>query len=100
MATYMKAILTFAFSEFKQLLDKNLVLLQLSNMVDEEATQTAECNLFFSHFVFCCLQKALKGESCLLLTLWVAIFESQLGGGQESDFLSRKFDFGDSPAES
>lgn len=84
MATYMKAILTLAFSKFKQLLDKNLVLLQLSNMVDEEATQTAECSLLFSHFVFRCLQKASQGESCLLLTLWVAIFKSQLGGGQES----------------
>lgn len=62
MATYMKAILTLAFSEFKQLLDKNLVLLQLSNMVDEEATQTAECSLLFSHFVFR-LQKASKGEN-------------------------------------
>lgn len=63
MATYMKGILTLAFSEFKQLLDKTLVLLQLSNMVDEEATQTTECSLLFSHFVFRCLQRAFKGES-------------------------------------
>lgn len=49
--------------KFKQLLDKNLVLLQLSNMVDEGATQTAECSLLFSHFVFRCLQKASKDES-------------------------------------
>lgn len=46
MASYMNAILMLAFSEFKL-----LVLLQLSNMVDEEATQTTECSLLFPHFV-------------------------------------------------
>lgn len=57
------------------------MLLQLSNMVDEEATQTAEWSQLFLTLYFVVYKER---ELCLLLTLWVAIFESQLGGGQDS----------------
>lgn len=40
MATLAKAVLALALSEYKRLLDKHVALLQLSNMVDEEETQS------------------------------------------------------------
>lgn len=40
MATSAKAVLALALSDYKQLPDKHVVLLQLSNMVDEEETQS------------------------------------------------------------
>lgn len=40
MVTLAKAVLALALSEYKRLLDKHVALLQLSNMVDEEETQS------------------------------------------------------------
>lgn len=64
---------------------KHMVLLQLSNKVDEEETQNAKYTLFFSLGVFCCLQIISKAEySVYCLPLGAPIFESKLGGSEES----------------
>lgn len=78
----MKAILTLAFSEFKQLLDKNFCNFQTWQMKKQHKPQNVA---YFFSLCISLFTKSIEGrELCLLLILWVTIFESQLGGGQDS----------------
>lgn len=96
-ATSAKAVLALVLSKYKQRLDKHVVLLQLSEMVDEEET----CQSLFSLSLFHCLQKESKSERYVYSLLsGQPSLKANLGVVMTlSLFLRRKFDLGGLPTE-
>lgn len=83
MATSTKAIV-----EYKQPLGKkHVILLQLSNLLEEEETQNAERSLLFSFGVFHCLRKVSKGE-CHGSTAWALSTSFDSFYGRSDAFMS------------